>query len=140
VSPLASEAAAEEVKKGSEDYLKLALAQQAVMDRVLAEMVLASHPEKSWDDILPELKSLNLTPASLDEIAAHIKSPQPLQALLGQLNSDFARPLLVQCYRIALSDGVIAPAEQRVIEAIANKFRIPVGPVEEAVKSEMRSR
>lgn len=140
VSPLTSEAAAEEVKKGSEDYLKLALAQQAVMDRVLAEMILASHPEKSWDDILPELKSLNLTPASLDAIAAHIKSPQPLQELLGELNSDFARPLLLQCYRIALSDGVIAPAEQRVIEAIANKFGIPVGPVEEAVKSEMRSR
>jgi hypothetical protein len=91
------------------------------MDQILVHMILASHPEKTWTEILPELKALNLNPTSLDAIAKNIKSPQPLETLLNQLNRDFALPLLAQCKKIAQLDNQITPAEQKIIEAIASK-------------------
>ncbi len=125
-----------DLKKQSENYLETAIAQQAVMDQILVHMILASHPEKSWKEILPEVKALNLSPTSLKAIAANIKSPQPLDALLDQLNRDFAVPLLAQCYRIALADGFKTAEETRVIEAIANKFDIDLNLIKSAVQSE----
>ena len=94
------------------------------MDQILVHMILASHPEKTWDEILPELKTLNLNPNSLDAIAQNIKSPKPLDVLLNQLNRDFAIPLLAQCYKIAQLDNKTTPVEQEIIEAIASKFDI----------------
>lgn len=126
-----------DLKKQSENYLETAIAQQAVMDQILVHMILASHPEKSWKEILPDVKALNLSPTSLKAIAASIKSPQPLDALLDQLNRDFAVPLLAQCYRIALADGFKTAEETRVIEAIANKFDIDLNLIKSAVQSEV---
>ena len=144
-----------EVKEASENYLSVAIAQQAVMDQILVHMILASHPEKSWSEILPCLQALsyevpnggnqissfalNLSPESLEVIATNIKSPQPLEPLLNQLNRDFAFPLLAQCYRIAQLDGVMKPAQQRVIEAIATKFDIDVNSIKAAVQFNARS-
>ena len=113
-----------ELKQQSENYLETAIAQEAVMDQILVHMLLASHPEKSWSEIMPELQALNLSPTSLKAIANNIKSPQPLDTLLNQLNRDFAVPLLAQCYRIAQLDGKTTPVEARVMEAIATKFDI----------------
>ena len=87
-------------------------------------MLLASHPKKSWSEILPELLALNLSPTSLEVIATNIKSPQPLDTLLNQLNRDFAVPLLAQCHRIAQQNGVKTPESARVMEAIATAFHI----------------
>ena len=113
-----------ELKQQSENYLETAIAQEAVMDQILVHMLLASHPEKSWSEIMPELQALNLSPTSLKAIANNIKSPQPLDTLLNQLNRDFAVPLLAQCYRIAQLDGKTSAVEARVMEAIATKFDI----------------
>jgi hypothetical protein len=82
------------------------------MDQILVHMILASHPEKSWAEIQPQLKALNLSPVSLDAIAKNINSPQPLDTLLNQLNRDFAIPLLAQCYRIAQTEGATTSAEK----------------------------
>ncbi|MHC5859305.1 EcsC family protein [Nostoc sp.] len=117
------------LKAESEKYLESAIAQQAITDQILVHMILASHPEKTWKEILPELKALNLTPTSLDAIAQNIKSPQPLDILLNQLNRDFAIPLLAQCYKIAQLDNQITPVEQKIIEAIANKFDIDTNSI-----------
>ena len=117
------------LKQQSDKYLETAIAQQAVMDNILVHMIRASHPEKTWEQIMPQLKALNLSPYSLKAIAADIKSPQPLDTLLNQLNNDFAIPLLAQCYRIAQADGVTKPEEARVIEAIANKFNIDMNSI-----------
>jgi hypothetical protein len=73
---------------------------------------------------LPEIQTLNLSPASLDAIAANIESPPPLEILLSQINSDFAIPLLAQCQKIAQLDGITTPAEAEVIETINKKFNI----------------
>ncbi|MBD2490676.1 hypothetical protein [Aulosira sp. FACHB-615] len=112
------------LKAESENYLETAIAQQAIMDKILVHVILASHPEKTWEEILPELQALNLSPNSLDAIANNIKSPQPLDTLLNQLNRDFAIPLLAQCQRIAQLDQQTTGVEQEIINAIINKFDI----------------
>ncbi|MBD6615117.1 hypothetical protein FNW02_04425 [Komarekiella sp. 'clone 1'] len=112
------------LKAESEKYLEKAIAQEAIMDQILVHMILASHPEKTWSEILPELKALNLSSASLDAIAQNIKSPQPLDTLISQLNRDFAIPLLAQCKKIAQLDNQTTPVEQQVIDAIAAKFNL----------------
>ncbi|MEH1953016.1 EcsC family protein [Nostoc sp.] len=117
------------LKAESEKYLESAIAQQALMDQILVHMILASHPEKTWEEILPELKAVNLSPKSLDAIAQNIKSPQPLDVLLNQLNRDFAIPLLAQCNKIAQLDNQITAVEQEIIEAIANKFDIDTNAI-----------
>ena len=133
---LTSEATVTALQEQSETYLETAIAQQVVMDQILAHMILASHPNKSWEDILPDLKALKLSQNSLEAIASNLKSPQPLETLLNQLTLDFAFPLLAQCNRIAKLDGVRTPEEERVLRAIANKFNIDLSLVETAVKSE----
>ncbi len=115
------------LKQESEDYLKTAIAQQAIMDQILVHMILASHPEKTWEEILPELKSLDLSSASLDAIAQNLKSPQPLDTLLNQLNRDFAVPLLAQCRKITQLDNKTTPIEQEIMTAIASKFNLGNG-------------
>jgi len=125
----------DKLQQQSQEYLKNAIAQQVVMDQILVHAILASHPEKSWEDVLPQLQALNLTPSSLRAIARNIKSPQPLEDLLALLNRDFAIPLLAQCYRIAEADGVKTPAENEVIQAIATKFNIDVNAIGAAVDS-----
>lgn len=122
-----------QLKQQSENYLETAIAQEAVMDQILVHMLLASHPEKSWSEIMPELQALNLSPTSLKAIANNIKSPQPLDTLLNQLNRDFAVPLLAQCYRIAQLDGKTSAVEARVMEAIATKFDIDMNSIEAVV-------
>ncbi|MEH2382108.1 MAG: EcsC family protein [Nostoc sp.] len=118
------------LKAESEKYLESAIAQQAIMDQILVHMILASHPEKTWEQILPELQAVNLSSTSLDAIAQNIKSPKSLDILLNQLNRDFAIPLLTQCYKIAQLDNQTTPVEQEIIDAIANKFDIDTNPIQ----------
>jgi len=117
------------LKAESEKYLSTAIAQEAIMDQILVQMILASHPEKTWKEILPELQALKLSPTSLDVIAQNIKSPKSLDILLNQLNRDFAMPLLAQCGKIAQLDHQTTPAEQEIIKAIASKFNIDTNAI-----------
>lgn len=117
------------LKQQSDQYLETAIAQQTVMDRILVNMIRASYPEKQESEILPQLKALNLSAYSLKAISEELKSPQPLDTLLNQLNRDFAIPLVAQCYRIAQADGVITPEESKIIEAIANKFNFDINSI-----------
>lgn len=123
---LNSEETLAELKKQSENYLEKAIAQEAIMDQILVHMILASHPDKTWAEILPQLQALNLSPTSIQAIAQNIKSPQPLDTLLNQLNRDFAVPLLAQCYRIAQLNNKTTLEEARIIKAIGSKFNIDV--------------
>ncbi|UKO96342.1 EcsC family protein [Nostoc sp. UHCC 0870] len=112
------------LKAESEKYLETAIAQQAIMDKILVRMILASHPEKTWQEILPQLQAANLSPTSISAIEKNIKSPQPLDQLLNQLDRDFAIPLLAQCQRIARLDNQTIAVEQEIMTAIAKKFDI----------------
>ncbi|WP_228054736.1 EcsC family protein [Gloeocapsopsis crepidinum] len=132
-SSIDSEETLADIKEQSDRYAETAIAQEAVMDQVLVHMILASHPEKSWEEILPELKNLNFSESSLASIGNNIKSPQPLETLLNQLNRDFAIPLLAQCYRIAQKDGIITPEAARIMEAIADKFDLDLNSIQATV-------
>ncbi|MBN3911415.1 MAG: hypothetical protein HWQ35_34235 [Nostoc sp. NMS1] len=103
-------------------FLEAAISQEKIMDQILVHIVLAGNPDKSWEDILSELQAANLSSASIDAIAANIKSPPSLETLLEQINSDFAVPLLAQCQKIAHLDGVITPEETKVLETINKKL------------------
>ena len=118
-----------DLQKQSNEYLETAIAQQVVMDRILVHTILVGRPAKSWDELLPQLQAINMSPASLKVIADDFKSPQPLSTLLSQLNRDFAIPLLAQCYRIVEADGVATPAETEVINAIAHKFDLDLNSI-----------
>ena len=107
----------------SEDYLKTAIAQQIIMDQILVHVICAGNPSKTWDEILPELEALNISPASLAVIKANLNPPS-LEQLLVQLSRDFAVPLLAQCERVVQQDGVRTAAEAKVIETISRKFAI----------------
>jgi uncharacterized protein (DUF697 family) len=111
-------------KEASDDYLKDAIAQQILMDQILVHVIIAGNPEKSREDILPELEVLNISPASLAVIKRNIQSPPPLDQLLSQLSRDFAIPLLAQCERVVQRDEVRTPEEAKIIEKIAQKFEI----------------
>lgn len=136
---LTSEETLAALKEQSENYLERAIAQEAVMDQILVHMILASHPEKTWEEIIPDLQALNLSPTALEAIATNIKSPQPLDTLLNQLNRDFAVPLLAQCYRMAQMDGGTTPESAKVMEAIATKFDIDLNSIESAVQSDQHA-
>jgi uncharacterized protein (DUF697 family) len=118
------------IKEKSETYLEIAIAQQGLMDQVLAHMILASYPEKTWEAILPNLQSLALPPNSLDAIAENLKTPQPLGALLDQLDYDFAVLTLSRCYTIAQLDGTITPAETEILQAIGRKFDLDLDAIQ----------
>ncbi|MEH2107313.1 hypothetical protein [Nostoc sp.] len=121
-NPLTLEATLVDAQLESIKFLEAAISQEKIMDQILVHIVLAGNPDKSWKDILPELQAANLSPASIDAIASHIKSPPSLETLLEQINSDFAVPLMAQCQKIAHLDGVITPAEARVIDSINKKL------------------
>lgn len=108
----------------SNKYLEEAIAQEVIMDQILVHIILAGNPGKTWEQILPELQTLNISPASLEVMATNIKSPPSLDTLLNQINSDFAVSLATQCNKIAQLDGVITSAEAKVLETIINKFEI----------------
>ncbi|WP_238846305.1 hypothetical protein [Nostoc edaphicum] len=110
-------------------FLEAAISQEKIMDQILVHIVLAGNPDKSWEDILLELQAANLSPASIDAIASHIKSPLSLETLLEQINSDFAVPLLAQCQKIAHSDGVVTPAEAKVIDSINKKLNCDLAAI-----------
>lgn len=118
------EATLETAQSESQKFLKSAISQQVIMDQILIHVYLAGNSEKTWEEILPELETLNLSPASLEAIAANSSSPPSLESLLAQINSDFAVPLLAQCEKVAQLDGIITPEESQVIETITRKFNI----------------
>lgn len=125
-SELAAEPAEEilaESQEASEDYLQNAIAQQIVMDQILVHVIATGNPDKSWEDILPELETANLSPASLAVIKAHSQSPPPLDELLEQLDRDFAASLLAQCQRLTQQDGAATPEQAEIIERISQRFQ-----------------
>lgn len=114
------------IQQESEQYLNVAIAQQTVMDQILAHMILVSHPNQTWENILPELKTMQLEPNSLKTIEANLHTPQPLGALLQQLDCDFAVPLFAQCQQLAQRDHIVCDEEKEILDAIAGKCKTPL--------------
>lgn len=91
------------------------------MDQILVHMIIASYPNQTWETILPALRKLQLEPESLSVIANHLRSPEPIGALLDQLNRDYAVPLLALCRRIAEQNGTVSDQEAEILTAIEQR-------------------
>ncbi|MDJ1182433.1 EcsC family protein [Roseofilum casamattae] len=118
LSPVVMTAALESMQEENEHYLEAAITQETLMDRVLVHMILAGNPDKTWEEIVPELEPMNLSPASLDAIATALENPPSLEELLAQLDPDFVPSLLWQCQKMAELDEIVTPEELRVLKAI----------------------
>ncbi|MGP1384796.1 MAG: hypothetical protein ACTS2F_14620 [Thainema sp.] len=144
VSPLTSDAAVAKAQAESDQFLQDAIAQQIIMDQILAHVVIAGQPEQSWENIAPELERLSFSPASIQVIERQHATPTPLEQLLAQVSQDFAIPLLAQCQKIAEADGIVTEEESAVIEAITqaltsnNAVTEKTQAAEDAVKSVKR--
>ncbi|MGF1496623.1 MAG: EcsC family protein [Elainellaceae cyanobacterium] len=120
----------EALKAETAEYMQDAIAQQAVMDQILAHMVLVSYPDRATDEILPELERLSLTDSSQASVSQHLDAPRPLESLLDELHPGLAAPVAMQCCRIAKQNGVVTPAEQAILEAIAQRFGLNLNEIE----------
>ena len=108
--------------KETDAQLLSAPEQLAIMDRILAQMILVSHPDKAWSDIAPALQIIS--PSAAKDMESHLENPEPLEELLERLEPELGMSVLAQCYRIASLDGVITTQERKFLEAIALKFDI----------------
>lgn len=123
------------LKAESDRYLSdVAINQQTLMDKALVHMIAATYPNQDWEAILPRLEALQISPASLEAIAAEIRSPRPLEELLRHLNRDYATLLLAQCYRIAQVDGNQTPEEAYILNTIADRFNLNLEDVKRMVE------
>jgi uncharacterized protein (DUF697 family) len=123
-SPIVMEATLETLQEESQHYLEAAITQETIMDRILVHMILAGNPDKTWEDLLPELEPMHLSPASLEAISQNIHNPTPLEELLPQINPDFALPLMMQCQKMAELDGIVTPEEAHVLELLSQQFAV----------------
>lgn len=119
-NPLKSEAALQASEAASEEFLEMAIAQEMVMDQILMHVVATAMPDRPWQDCLPELEQLNLSPASMEQLAA--AELPPLAELLAQVNPDFAAPLVSQCQKIIQLDGVVNEQEAQILQEIMAAF------------------
>ncbi len=136
VNPAVAETATEtleEIKAKTEKYLEVAIAQQAIIDQILAHAILAAYPNQTWEDILPQLATLKLSQDSLEAISEHLKAPQPLISLIDQLNPDFAVVAISRCYAIATLDAHTTPEESQILAALTDKFNISLEEIQTLV-------
>ena len=113
-------------QQSNEDW-QIALNQSQVMDRILAHMVQVSYPNRDWAEILPTVKEIS--PDSIDTIAANLKQSHDFLALLAELIPEFAPLTLSRCYDIAMSNGSITLEEQEILSQIAVKFDLDLSSV-----------
>lgn len=123
-SSMSSEAALAASTVASEEYVQEAIAQEVVMDTILVHLVKADNPYKTNSEIIHELETLNLSPASMEAIRANIDSLPSIDSLLNQLKRDYALPLLVKSYQVTQLDGEVKPEAANIIDSISQRFEI----------------
>ncbi len=118
------------LKAEGDAYLEQAIAQEVTMDWILAYVVRAATPGKTWEQVFAELQATNLNPASLEAIESNLQSPPAIETLLAQINADFAIIILERCQQIAQLDGVITPEEDALLKLISQKAKIEIEQAE----------
>ena len=120
---LLSGTAAQAALDSGSDYLEAAQQQQILVDQIIAEMVRASLPDRSWEEILPALEPYHLSEASLGTIESHLKNPIPLADLISSVNVDYGLVALAVCQGIADADQTITPAEEAILQTLKAQFQ-----------------
>ena len=119
---LTLEATLAATETANEDYLASIADDQIAMDWILVWMFLAGHPDKTLADLIPQLDSLNLSPASISELKSGMQTLPSLDDLLPRVNDDFGVALLAKCQSIAIADGVISSEEQAILNRLNTHF------------------
>lgn len=122
LNPTNFEEKLEAIAKDSEEFLKSAISQEEIIDRILVHVILAGNQGRSKESVLTDLRAASLSYDSIDAIAEYMDSPHPLEILLTNIKPEFALRLLVQCQKIAMLDGIMTPEEAQVIELIHQKL------------------
>ncbi len=122
LNPVNFEQKLEAIQKDSEEILKSAVPQEEIIDQILVHVILAGNQNRSKENVLADLRAANLRPESIEAIAEYMNSPFPLEILLTNIKPEFALPLLVQCQKFAMLNGVVTPEEAKVIEMIEKKL------------------
>ena len=112
----------EAIQKDSEQILKSAVPQEEIIDQILVHVILAGNQNRSKQSVLTDLRAANLRPESIDAIAEYMDSPIPLETLLTNIKPEFVLPLLVQCQKFAMLNGVVTLEEAEVIKMIEKKL------------------
>ena len=100
-------AASNALLPASQEYLQRAAARQAVLDQLLAHVVLANNPKLSWSELSPQLQRFALTPTTAASLAS-LEALEPVEKLLDRLEPEDAKPLLARCEKIVRRDGSLA--------------------------------
>ena len=111
-----------------------AVNQCQIMDRILAHMVQVSYPNEDWAEIFPKMKQIS--PSSMAVIAENLEQPHNLTLLLEELAPEFAPLTLRRCYDIAMSNGSITLAEQKILSQIAIAFDLNLSAVSNEQQTE----
>ena len=122
LNPVNFEEKLEAIAKDSEEFLKSAISQEEIIDRILVHVILAGNQGRSKESVLTDLRAASLSYDSIDAIAEYMDSPLPLEILLTNIKPEFALPLLVQCQKFAMLDGIMTFEEAQVIEMIHQKL------------------
>ncbi|MGF1513216.1 MAG: hypothetical protein ACFB5Z_05910 [Elainellaceae cyanobacterium] len=125
---------AAEIRRDGAAYREQVDAQQTIMDQVLTHMVITSYPDQATAGLLPVLEKLSLSSAPKD-----LENLPPVADLLNQLNTDFAEPLAIQCYKVALSTGDISLKEQTLLDRITARFDLSSEACRQAAETSMSS-
>ena len=115
------------MQRNTDTDWQIALKQSKIMDRILAHMVQVSYRDRDWAEILPKVKEIS--PSSVDTIAANLKQSHNLSALLEELIPEFAPLTMSRCYEIAISNGSVTLEEQEILSQIAVKFNLDLSTV-----------
>jgi uncharacterized protein (DUF697 family) len=111
-------------QQARDSYWQAAQTQSAIIDQIIAHMVLAAHPDKTWSEILPILETVS--PDSVKTVAKNLENPVSLDLLLDKFDPQYSTILLDKCRQIAQQDGEITPAEQAIIDQITSHLELAV--------------
>lgn len=123
---------ADEIRRDGEVYREQVDTQQTIMDQVLTHMVIVSYPDQANHELLPVLEKLSLSSEPSD-----LANLPPVAELLDRLNADFAKPLAIQCYKVALSTGEISPEEKALLDKITGRFDLSAAECRQAAEAGM---
>lgn len=126
---LTLEAALSETENANISYLASIADDQVAMDWILVWMFLAGHPDKTLASLIPQLDTLNLSPASMEALNSGLQALPSLDDLLPIVNDDFGVALLAKCQTIAAADGTVSPEEQVILNRLKARFQVQLQAV-----------
>lgn len=104
----------EEVQEDNDEFLEDMVDQEIIMDEILVHMWLAASSERKLVDLLKEIKSLNVSPASMERLQ-NSSEIIPIDTLIHALSADYLPTVWAKCKLVAKADGIVTKEEQGIL-------------------------